>query len=142
MPNKIVLVSCVSEKNTMACPARYLYTSDWFTKAARYAEQIADEWYILSAKYDLVHPDQILEPYNATLKMMGKNARKVWADRIFLQLKILLRPYDTVTFLAGQSYREFLLDLISRMGCQIEIPMEGLRIGEQMQWLNNHLKER
>jgi len=74
MPERVVLVSCVSEKRTTACPARDLYTSDWFIKAARYASQVADEWYILSAGYGLVHPDQVLEPYNATLKTMAQSA--------------------------------------------------------------------
>lgn len=140
MPKKIVLVSCVSEKRTVPSPARDLYTSDWFTKAARYAEQVADEWYILSARYGLVHPDQVLEPYNATLKTMGKSARQAWAAQVFASLKPRLSPGDTVVFLAGQAYREFLLAQVTRLGRKVEIPMEGLRIGEQMQWLNQHLK--
>lgn len=140
MSKTIVLVSCVSEKRTTACPARDLYTSDWFTKAARYAGQIADEWYILSAKYGLVHPDQVLEPYNTTLKTMGKSARQAWAEQVFASFKSRLSSDDTVVFLAGQAYREFLLARIARLGCKTEIPMEGLRIGEQMQWLNRHLK--
>lgn len=138
MSRKVVLVSCVSEKRTVPSPARDLYTSDWFTKAARYADQVADEWYILSARYGLVHPDQVLEPYNATLKTMGKSARQAWAERVFASLKPRLSPGDTVVFLAGQAYREFLLAQVARLGCKVEIPMEGLRIGEQMQWLNQH----
>ena len=66
MSRKVALVSCVSEKRTVPSPARDLYISDWFTKAAHYAGQVADEWYILSARYELVHPVQVLEPYNAT----------------------------------------------------------------------------
>lgn len=142
MPKKIVLVSCVSEKAATASPARDLYTSDWFIKAARYAGQITEEWYILSAKYGLVQPDQVLEPYNATLKTMGKSARQAWARQVFAALKPRLSPGDMVVFLAGQAYREFLLDQVSRLGCKVEVPMEGLRIGEQMQWLNHHLQER
>jgi len=141
MSKKIVLVSCVDEKSITACPARYLYTSDWFKKAARYAGQIADEWYILSTKYGLVHPDQVLDPYNATLKTMKKSARQAWAERVFASLQSRLSLDDTLVFLAGQAYREFLVDRLSRLGCKIEIPMEGLRIGEQMQWLNQHMKD-
>jgi cytoplasmic iron level regulating protein YaaA (DUF328/UPF0246 family) len=136
MSKKIVLVSCVSKKSTIACPARSLYTSDWFIKAARYADQTSQEWYILSAKYGLVHPDQVLEPYNTTLKTMDKRARQAWAEWVFASLQPRLSPGDTVIFLAGQAYREFLADRISRLGCKIEIPMEGLRIGEQLHWLS------
>ncbi|MBN2549514.1 MAG: hypothetical protein JXB15_10175 [Anaerolineales bacterium] len=141
MAKIIVLISCVSKKSLATSPARDLYTSDWFKKAARYAGEIADEWYILSAKYGLVHPDQVLDPYNATLKTMGKRARMNWADRVFTELKKHIQPGDTVVFLAGQAYREYLAEGISRLGCKIDIPMEGLRIGEQMQWLNQYMRK-
>jgi hypothetical protein len=139
MSKKIVLVSCVNEKKTSACPAKFLYVSPWFKKAALYADQVGDEWYILSAKYRLVHPDQILEPYNKTLKTMSKINRKNWANGVFSALKPHLQSCDSVIFLAGKVYREFLVDPISSMGCKISIPMEGLRIGEQMHWLDQKL---
>lgn len=142
MPKVIALVSCVSVKTTLKSPARSLYISDWFQKASRYATQISDEWYILSAKYHLVDPDQVIEPYNLTLKNMGKNARKDWARQVLDKLQPKLNPGVTVIFLAGQAYREFLLDPIIRMGCNVSIPMEGLGIGEQLHWVNQHLQGR
>lgn len=141
MTKKIVLVSCVSKKNIRACPARELYQSDWFLKAARFASQTGDGWYILSAKYGLVHPDQVLEPYNETLKTMGKSARAAWARRVMASLASHLQPGDRVVFLAGQAYREFLADQVTGLGCKVEVPMDGLRIGEQLQWLKKQLGE-
>ena len=44
----------------------------------------------------------------------------------------------TVVFLAGARYREFLVPALREFGTSIEIPMEGLRIGEQLSWLANH----
>ncbi len=140
MPRQIVLVSCVSEKRSIPSPARSLYTSAWFKKATAYAEKIADEWYILSAKYELVNPDQMLEPYNMTLKTMPKPVRKNWAERVFVTLQPHLKSSDTVIFLAGQVYREFLPALISQIDIKTEIPMEGLRIGEQMHWLDQQMQ--
>lgn len=140
MTKKIVLVSCVREKRAVPSPARDLYISDWFRKASRYALQFSDEWYILSAEYGLVHPDQLLEPYNTTLRTKGMGVRKAWAEWVFTKLKTHLKPGDKVVFLAGKAYREFLVDRVSDLGCKIEIPMEGLRIGEQMHWLDQHTK--
>lgn len=141
MSKKIFLVSCVSKKRSTACPARELYQSDWFTKAARYADKAGDEWYILSAKHGLVHPDQVLAPYNETLKKMGKATRLAWAKRVTASLGPCLQPGDTVNFLARQAYRENLVNQISHLGFTIEIPMDGLRIGEQLQWLKKKLGE-
>ena len=140
MAQTIVLVSCVSEKRAIASPAQELYTSDWFLKAASYARQLSPEWYILSAKYGLVHPNQVLEPYNQTLKTIGKAARMAWAERVFAYFRPCLTLDSTVIFLAGQVYREFLVERFAGSGCKIEVPMEGLRIGEQLKWLNKKLE--
>jgi hypothetical protein len=48
-------------------------------------------------------------------------------------------PGDNVVFLAGKIYRENLIDPIIKSGCNVEIPMEGLRIGKQKSWLNRQL---
>ncbi len=97
-------------------------------------------WYILSAKYGLVRPDQVLEPYGQALKIMGKNDHKARANRTLQALAPLVHPDDTIVYLAGKANRDFLVDPFTRMGCRIEISMEGLRIGEQMHWLDEQLK--
>lgn len=43
-----------------------------------------------------------------------------------------------VVFLAGQRYREFLADHLKSRGIVVEVPMEGLRIGQQLSWLGRH----
>jgi hypothetical protein len=52
----------------------------------------------------------------------------------------VLRPGDHVVFLAGEAYRAGLIDAIRGMGCTVEIPMEGLGIGQQLHWLKEHLR--
>jgi hypothetical protein len=139
MARRIVLVACVSKKNPRPMPARALYTSNWFRKASAYAEQVADEWYILSAKYCLVSPDTVVEPYDITLNRMPASARRAWAKRVMDDLTLRLQPGDEVIILAGQRYRADLLDPLRKMRCVIQIPMQGLKIGEQLAWLNKQL---
>lgn len=43
-----------------------------------------------------------------------------------------------VVIFAGQRYREFLLAYFQLRGITVEIPLEGLRIGEQLRWLEQH----
>jgi len=40
-----------------------------------------------------------------------------------------------VVFLAGLRYREFLVKPLQDRGVEVEVPMEGLQIGKQLQWL-------
>lgn len=139
MGKNIFLVSCVKPKRGYPNPAKDLYISDWFKKASRYASQNADEWFILSAMYFLVHPDKVIEPYDLTLKSMSANEKKEWAIHVYEMLKPLLSTEDNITFLAGQDYRNYLIPLLQHDRFTVKVPMEGLRIGEQKSWLISKL---
>ena len=139
MARKIALVACVSRKNHMPMPARDLYISDWFRKASAYAMRVADEWYILSAKHGLITPDTVIEPYDKTLNSMPAAARRAWAKRVLKDLVRVLHPGDHVVILAGERYRENLVDSIQRMGCSVAVPMQGLGFYKQLSWLKQQL---
>jgi cytoplasmic iron level regulating protein YaaA (DUF328/UPF0246 family) len=135
----IALVACVSKKNSSPMAARDLYISDWFRKASAYVVRVADKWYILSAKYGLVAPETVIEPYDETLNKMEAAARRAWARRVTEDLRRILQPGDHVVILAGSRYRQDLIGPIRQMGCTIEVPMKGLRIGEQLRWLKQRV---
>jgi hypothetical protein len=139
MAKKIALVACVSKKNSTPMPAQDLYCSDWFRKASAYAMHVADEWYILSARHGLIAPDEVIGPYNQTLNEMPAAERRAWAKRVLEDLDRVLQPGDQVMILAGVKYRENLVNPIQEMGCNVEIPMQGLAFGEQKSWLKQRL---
>jgi hypothetical protein len=70
---------------------------------------------------------------------MSSQLQLEWGRKVVKDLKQILAPGDHVVILAGTKYREHLVDPIRRMGCEISIPMEGLRFGEQLSWLNTQL---
>jgi hypothetical protein len=57
----------LSRKLSTAAQAREFYVSSWFMAVRRYVEAAGDPWYVLSAKYALVTPAQVLAPYDETL---------------------------------------------------------------------------
>jgi cytoplasmic iron level regulating protein YaaA (DUF328/UPF0246 family) len=115
-----------------------LYCSDLFEKARNFVERQGGRWFILSAKYGLVAPEEVIEPYNETLKDKTADERHRWASEVVEELKVHCPRGTTVVFLAGERYREFLVSALREFGTSIEIPMEGLRIGEQLSWLVHH----
>ncbi len=131
----IYLVSCVSVKQGYPCAAKDLYQSDWFLKARRYVEAKGCPWFILSAKYGLVDPEKEIEPYEKTLNNMGARERRNWAAPVLEDL-LKLDPCRFV-FLAGARYRENLAAPLEDAGYEVDVPMEGMRIGEQLSWLQN-----
>ena len=130
----LYLVSCVARKGASSTRAKDLYVSEWFRRARAYAEATAAPWFILSAKHGLVSPDELLEPYEVTLNTMGIGERRAWAARVQHQMDQRLPQVERIVVLAGQRYREFLMEYLRRRGPTVEVPLEGLRIGEQLDW--------
>jgi hypothetical protein len=48
-------------------PAKDLYRSALFRLSRAWAERYADAWAVLSAYHGVVEPDQVIEPYDATV---------------------------------------------------------------------------
>ena len=134
----IYLVSCVAGKRTSASPACDLYTSAWFRKARHFVESANARWYILSAKYGLVAPDRVIEPYEQTLNRMGVYNRREWGERVMEQLADILAPEDQVVVLAGQRYREHMVPELRQRGFSVSVPLARLKIGEQLSWLDRN----
>lgn len=139
MERSIFLISCVSLKLDRPAPARELYVSALFRKARAYAEASGQDWFVLSAEHGLVHPDTIVAPYEKTLNTMPVAERREWATRVLAALEPHLLDADRIVFLAGARYRELLEGPLSRRA-RVEVPMAGLGIGRQLQWLTRHLE--
>jgi hypothetical protein len=136
---QICLIACASQKQAVAAPAHHLYQSQLFRKSVGWMRcQSFNEWFILSAKHGLVMPDQILKPYDLTLNAMSVDARRKWAKNVLNDLMTLLPEPASVTFLAGAKYREFLINPLREKDHIVHIPLQGLRIGKQLQWLDAH----
>ncbi len=129
----IVLISCVSQKLTYRTKAQDVYTSTLFKLNLQYARILQpDNIFILSAKYGLLPLDRTIKPYEQTLNTMRSAEIKTWASRVLVQLKNVCCLDETeCIFLAGEKYRKHLLPHLRNS----KIPLEGLRIGEQLQKL-------
>ena len=128
----IYFVSCVGQKLSVPAAARDLYTPPWCRKVRSCVESTGQRWFILSAKHGVVHPDEVIEPYDLTLNAMGIGDRRRWADRLISQLEPWLGDHAEVRLLAGMRYREFIQPWLAGTGVRVTVPMEGLRIGEQL----------
>lgn len=137
----VYLVSCVAKKQCYACKAGDLYVSEWFRKARAYVEATRAPWFILSAEYGLLGPGRVVEPYNKTLNRMSRSERKEWARRVIAKMETDLPSADRIVILAGERYREFLMDYLRSRARRIEVPMEGLTIGKQLQFLKRGLAD-
>ncbi len=138
---RVALVACSKTKAPAPAAAQELYLGALFQAARGYAQREADVWFILSARYGLLFPEQIIQPYDDTLTRYSREQRQAWAARVIRELPYglavaaplsLLHTEPTWLLLAGRAYTEYLLP---QLGGRIETPLAGLAIGRQLAWL-------
>ena len=136
---KIVLISCVKKKLRTRAKAKDLYISSLFSSSFRFAvKQNPCVIYILSAKYGLVECERVISPYDLTLNTMSTKQIKAWAEKTLNQLrKVSDLNRDYYIFLAAEKYRKYLIPHVKLF----EVPLKGLRIGEQLSWLKKQLEK-
>ena len=128
---QIILVACCGPKLRTSAAAADIYISMLFKKARTTAER-QGRWFILSALHGLLAPSTIIDPYNVTLKKMPVQKRREWGQKVRGQLTKAGLINLHLVALAGADYVKPLLEA----GLDVTQPMKGLRIGEQLQWLN------
>lgn len=136
--SKIVLISCANKKLSYKTKAKNLYISHLFQMNFEFAKSFnPDNIFILSAKYGLVNLDKEIEPYNKTLNLMSPSERKEWSNNVLRDLKKVSNlNKDEFIFLAGENYRKYILPHIKNY----KIPLKGLGIGKQLQYLKRKIK--
>ena len=133
MKKRIVLISCVSQKLAQRAKVKDLYISTLFKFNLKYAKKLnPDDIFVLSAKHGLLPLEKEIEPYNETLNNMRSVEIKQWANLVLGQInEVCIIDETEFIFLAGDKYRKYLLPYIKNP----QVPLEGLRIGEQLQKL-------
>ena len=137
-PITFVLISCSKSKLPTKAPARELYKGDLFQKAVAWAERHQHPWFIVSALYGLVTPDQELNPYDFTLKQLRSREREAWGQRAISELYKHAATGSHAFLIMPELYRRNIQTALLQHGITYENPVEGLRIGQQKSWLMSH----
>jgi hypothetical protein len=146
----VALIACSKSKAEEPAPAGELYTGQLFRAARAWAQEHADQWFVLSAKYGLVHPNIWIAPYERTLNDMPEAERRSWVVRVFFQIRqrrdigVFPDPDDQeaiVVLLAGEHYRRYLVDDLRAAGYGVIEPLAGMGYGQQVAWLKANTEE-
>lgn len=135
----LILIGCVRTKRTTACPAAELFASPLFEGRRRYAVSTGLPWCILSAKFGLLAPEDVIGPYDVYLADQSPSYRKAWGEFATAQLE--QRHPDlrgrTIEVHAGAAYVEPLRAPLAARGATLTTPLEHMRQGEQLAWYNS-----
>lgn len=119
----IALVSCGKRKRSTAAAAKDLYTSPLFRLSRQWAEVCADRWFVVSAKYGLVDPDQLLDPYDLSLDSLSASQITAWYNQVTSALLDDLEEGDVVILLMTELYGR---------GLKIRLRSKGLLVADPL----------
>lgn len=137
MSKTIALVSGVLPQYENAMPARWLYHSEWFVVAAGLAETASTGWFILSARYGLLHPDQKIAPYELTLSTLSPDQRQAWAAGVLQSLTQILKPGDRLLLLAEPDMHNALFTVLENSNWRLAAPLRDMTAASQLVWMQN-----
>jgi hypothetical protein len=133
----VLLIGCVKGKQAEERPAQYLYRSPLWKARREYAIRSGSRWFILSALYGLLGPDEVIAPYDLALVDVPAAGRRTWAEDVAESLEKQVGPLDKVTLEihAGGAYRRALEPTLVRRGAAVSAPTATIRgVGAQIAW--------
>ncbi len=135
----LVFIGCGKKKNYLTCEAKNMYLGNYFSTCLQYAKTLTSEnnIYILSAKYGVLHLNDIISPYNFTLNEATKEQYTEWKNKVLNQFKVLnITGKEEVTFLCGKNYYK---ELLSYFG-NVHIPLkEYSGMGYQISFMKKQI---
>jgi len=145
----VVLIGCVKSKRSRTCAATALYGSPLWHCRRSYAERSGVPWFILSAQYDLLSPETLVDPYDKTLASFAVSERRRWSGRVLRDLRAKFPDLSRriVEVHAGKLYfAHGLAHGLRESGAIVRVPLGGLAgIGTQCRWYaeaSNHTRKR
>jgi hypothetical protein len=132
----VILLGCVKTKATRALPAKDLYVSPLFRGRRAHAEASGKPWFIVSAEYGLVAPDEIIEPYDTLIGQRPLAERHALARQVADRLEAALGGLrgKGLELHAGEEYAQAIGPTLVQRGAQIVRPLRGMDQGSQLRW--------
>jgi cytoplasmic iron level regulating protein YaaA (DUF328/UPF0246 family) len=109
----LVITECSKKKlgytSSIKAPAKQMYQGRLFKAVKNYCEKMGFDYLIISAKYGLLHPDDVIEGYDMVLKTK-RDIERI-RPQVEEKLKPTLEKYEKIIVIAGKLYREVLKNL-------------------------------
>jgi len=136
----VILVGCVRTKRAGPCAAAELFTSPLFEGRHQYATASGLRWYIVSAKFGLLAPGDVIGPYDVYLADQSMGYRRAWGEFVIAALEQRERDLRgrTIEIHAGAAYADPLRAPMAARGATLAVPLAHLRQGEQLAWYKKH----
>ncbi len=107
----LVILACSQKKGLKPVAACNLYLGSLFKLGRRFAEVHHFDYVIISAKYGLLSPEQVVSPYDQRIANMS-DVRRI-REMVVPPLQEIIGNYEKIIVIGGNLYRRVLEPLKS-----------------------------
>ena len=117
----VILVAGGRAQLSEPAAARDLYVSPLFARRRARAEASGVPWFIVSGRWALLDPGDVLAPYSFTLAQQSVSYQRAWGRFVAEQLYLVssVRRGDVVEICAGAAYAAALTAPIEYLGARV-----------------------
>lgn len=117
----VILVGGGKDQLTEPAVARDLYVSPLFARRRARAEASGVPWFVVSGRWGLLDPDDLLTPYSFALAEQSVNYQRAWGRFVAEQLCLVtsVGRGDVVEIYAGAAYAAALTAPIEYLGARV-----------------------
>lgn len=131
----VVLVGSVRTTVHHAACARDLYSGALFARRRRYAEASARPWFVLSGRWGLLRPAEVVAPSELSLVDQAPAYRRGWAEFVVGQLAGVLPLTEAVIEIhAGDQHVDTLRPALTEAGAVLVDPVDARSYAEALAW--------
>lgn len=118
----LMMVGCTKKKlassSSICAPANEMYQGTLFSKVKEYSELMGFPYLIISAKYGLLKPNDVICGYDQTLKNR-EDVENIRPD-VEIALEPFIDKFDTICIVAGEQYRAVVRNMMDERWCYLK----------------------
>lgn len=135
----VLLIGSVRTTVNESAPAREIYTGALFARRRRYAEASDRPWFVVSGRWGLVAPGEVVASHDVVLGDMAVSYRQGWAAFVVGQLEATLPAADLVLEIhAGGRMVDSLRAVVELAGATLVDPVDAHSLSETLAWYDEH----
>ncbi|WP_370385109.1 DUF6884 domain-containing protein [Catenulispora sp. GAS73] len=117
----VILIGDGTAQVSEPVAARDLYVSPLFAGRRAQAEASGVPWFVVSGRWGLLEPDDVLAPYSFSFARQSVNYRRAWGRFVAEQLSLVssVGRDDVVEISAGGAYTAALVAPIQYLGARV-----------------------
>lgn len=117
----VILIGDGTAQLTEPAAARDLYVSPLFARRRAQAEASGVPWFVVSGRWGLLDPDDVLAPYSFSFTQQSESYRRAWGRFVAEQLCLVgsVGRGDVVEIAAGTAYAAALGAPIQYLGARV-----------------------